>query len=181
MRELTVISLVIMTLLSSCGDKQLETTYDRQESDIESIITNLTGSTGNAMVERNGGSVRVTVVEGEGAPLDEKGAVAFYYAGYYISGGSLSSSTVFATNYETFAQSIRWSLSDTTAFDIMTVRLGEDEIVEGLRNGIIGVKGGEECYVMFNGRHGFGKRKISNIPPNAALAFHLWIKSVSND
>lgn len=181
MKRLTVISLAALTLLSSCGKKQLETTYDSQESNIESIISSLTKSTEDAKVERNGGSVRVTVVEGEGAPLDEKGAVAFYYAGYFISGSSLSSSNVFATNYETFAKSIRWSLSDTTAFDITTVRLGEDELVEGLRNGIIGVKGGEECYVMFNGSHGFGKRKISNIPPNSALAYHLWIKSVSND
>ena len=91
------------------------------------------------------------------------------------------SSNVFATNNESFASSIKWALSDSTSFDIMTVKMGEDDIVEGLRNGLVGVKGGEECYVMFNGKHGFGKKKISNIPANSALAYHLWIKSVTND
>lgn len=165
----------------SCGDKQLESVYDNQEKNIESIVESLTNSNESATVERNNGTVRVTVVQGEGPALEDKGAVAFYYAGFYISSRSLSNNTLFKTNYETFANSAKWKVTDSTSFEITTLRLGEDEIVEGLRDGLVGVKGGEECYVLFNGKRGFGKKKIGNIPSNAALAYHLWIKSVSND
>lgn len=176
-----VLSVVLALILASCGDKQLDTIYDSQEGNIAAIVESLTKSNESATVERNNGTVRVTVVPGEGAPLGDNGAVAFYYAGFYITSRSLSNNTLFATNYESFANSAKWAVSDSAAFNIATIRLGEDEIVSGLRDGLVGVKGGEECYVLFNGKGGFGKKKIANIPSNAALAYHLWIKSVSND
>ena len=181
MKRLTVIIMAMLLLTASCTEKELETTFDSQEKNIESIIKSLSNHNEDATVEHNKGTVRVTVVQGEGAPLEENGAVAFYYAGFYISGSSLNNSNVFATNNETFANSIRWSITDSTAFDIKTIRMGEDELVEGLKDGLVGVKAGEECYVLFNGKHGFGKKKIANIPSYAALAYHLWIKSVSNE
>ena len=113
--------------------------------------------------------------------MKEGGAVSFYYAGFLISSSRLSNNTLFATNYDTFANSAGWAVSDSSTFTISTVKLGEDNLVEGLRNGLIGVKGGDECYVMFSGKHGFGKKKITGIPSNSALAYRLWIKSVSNN
>ena len=182
MRRLSVLLIfsAIALLVASCGKKQLESMYDKQETNIEAIISNLTRSNPDATVELNDGIAKVTVVQGEGAPLSEAGAVAFYYAGYFISGNNLSNSNLFATNYETFANSIKWNVTDTTSFEIMTIRLDESDIVEGLRKGLPGVKGGEECYILFNGKRGFGKKKIANVPSNAALAWHLWIKSVSD-
>ncbi|MBR5661502.1 MAG: FKBP-type peptidyl-prolyl cis-trans isomerase [Bacteroidales bacterium] len=183
MRRLVVISIsvIIALIAASCGDKQFDSLYDGQEKTIETLVNNLTKGKDDATVESINGSVRVTVVHGEGTPLSENGAVAFYYAGYYITSGSLDKSTMFATNNESFASSQRWSVTDTTAFAITTIKLGEDEIVEGLKNGLVGVKGGDECYVLFSGKRGFGKKKIANIPAHAALAYRLWIKSVSND
>ena len=113
--------------------------------------------------------------------MKEGGAVSFYYAGFLISSSRLTNSNLFATNYDTFANSAGWAVSDSSTFTISTVKLGEDNLVEGLRNGLIGVKGGDECYVMFSGKHGFGKKKITSIPSNSALAYRLWIKSVSNN
>lgn len=182
MRRFLVISFVlILVLAASCGKSQLASTYDTQEKNIESIVSTLVSRNDSATVDRIKDAVRVTVAYGDGPALEKGGAVAFYYAGYYISGSSLSSSNVFATNYETFAKSIKWSVTDSTAFDIKTVRLSSDELVEGLRDGMEGVKGGDECYVLFNGKYGFGKKKIANVPSNSALAYHIWIKSVSND
>ena len=137
-----VLSVVLALILASCGDKQLDTIYDSQEGNIAAIVESLTKSNESATVERNNGTVRVTVVPGEGAPLGDNGAVAFYYAGFYITGRSLSNNTLFATNYETFANSAKWAVSDSAAFNIATIRLGEDEIVSGLRDGLVGVKGG---------------------------------------
>lgn len=42
------------------------------------------------------------------------------------------------------------------------------------------VKHGDECYIMFNGKYGFGKHTNGTVPGNSALAYHLWISSVSN-
>ena len=61
------------------------------------------------------------------------------------------------------------------------LNLGEDELVEGLRNGLRGVRGGEECYILFSGKYGFGKKAFGTIPANSALAYHVWVESVSND
>ena len=173
-------SIAALLLVASCDKESLKTIYGNQEKYIESICESLQKE-GTSRMTRNEGSVRVTVVEGEGEELREGGAVSFYYAGYYLSGGSLSSSNVFATNYDTFAKSIGWNVSDSTAFGIQTIDLSEDKLVEGLKNGIVGVKGGEECYVLFSGEHGFGSKMVGTIPRNSALAYHLWIKSVSNN
>lgn len=182
MRRLIVILCAALALLAaSCDKKQMETVYDKQESYIQSIVEKFSSSAEDVTVDINNGSVRVTVAQGEGSALQENGAVAFYYAGHFINGATLNASNLFATNYETYANSVRWKLTDSTAFDIMTIRLGQDEIVEGLRNGLPGVKAGDECYILFNGQYGFGKKKIGNIPSRSALAYHLWIKSVSND
>ena len=182
MKELTRIALAALCILSaSCGKKQMETTYEKQESNIQAIVSSLTKDNSNATTEYLNGSVRVTLTHGEGAELREDGAVSFYYAGFYISSTKISNNTLFATNYDTFASSARWSVTDSSAFDIKTVSLAKDDIVEGLRNGLVGVKAGDECYVLFSGKHGFGKRKIANVPARAALAYRLWIKSVTND
>ena len=182
MKKLTRIVLASLCILStSCGSNKMETTYDKQESNIQAIVSSLTNDNKDATTEYLNGSVRVTVAHGEGESLREDGAVSFYYAGFYISSSKISNSNLFATNYDTFASSARWAITDSSAFDIKTVSLAKDDIVEGLRNGIIGVKGGDECYVLFSGKHGFGKKKIGNIPARAALAYHLWIKSVTND
>lgn len=182
MKKLAIITLgIIWFLASSCEKKQMETAYEKQESNIQAIVNSLTKANADATTDYNNGSVRVTTVHGEGQELQEDGAVSFYYAGFIITSSSLSNSNLFATNYDTFASSARWAVTDSSAFDIKTISLAKDDIVEGLKNGLIGVKGGDECYVLFSGKHGFGKHKIANIPSNAALAYHLWIKSVTND
>ncbi len=180
-RALTAFLLSLGIIAWSGCTKQLESAYDGQEKSIQSIVQSLERSTPDASTEYLDGSVRVTVTHGEGEALKEDGAVSFYYAGQYISGSSLSPSTLFATNYDVYANSVGWKITDTTAFKIRTVNLAKDDLVEGLRNGLAGVKAGDECYVLFSGKHGFGKKKIANVPSRAALAYHLWIKSVSNN
>ena len=182
MRRLSLIGLCVIAALlaASCDKKQLESMYDTQEKYIEAITTSLTNSNPEASVDHNDGIVRITIAHGDGAELGENGAVAFYYAGYYLSGNKIDNSNLFVTNYEDLANSVNWAISDSTAFGIMTIRLDGSDIVEGLRKGLPGVKGGDECYILFNGNHGFGKKKIANIPRNSALAYHLWIKSVSD-
>lgn len=74
-----------------------------------------------------------------------------------------------------------WTLSDKDAFKIETINLREQSIAEGLRNGLIGVKGGEECIILFSGKYGFGNNNLGTIPANSALAWHIWVESISNE
>lgn len=168
-----------LLVLASCENK-LESTYTKQEANIESIVSALTRADETATVDYHDGSVRVTVVHGEGEALESDGAVSFYYAGHVITSGSISNSNLFVTNYEDFANSVKWSISDTSAFKIKILDLSGEQIVAGLQKGLVGVKSGDECYVLFSGKHGFGSRAYGRVPQNAALAYHLWIKSVSN-
>lgn len=164
----------------SCN-KELDNTFSRQEDRIASLAASLMKDNADATVSYSGGSTTVTVVHGEGTPLEEGGAVSFYYAAHSISGNTLDASNLFATNYDVYAKSIQWALSDTTVFSVTTLNLKDADLVEGLRNGLVGVRGGDECYVLFSGRHGFGKKKVASVPANAALAYHLWVVGVSNE
>ena len=56
--------------------------------------------------------------------------------------------------------------------------MGSDELVDGLKRGLEGVKAGEECLILIPGKYGFGKRKIGTIPANSALAYYVWVLSL---
>lgn len=174
-------ALFVTGLAASCN-KELDAAYGRQEEDIAAIVDGFVKADPTVKVRYQAGSTRVTTVGGQGDSLSADGAVSFYYAGYSITGRALSRDALFVTNYDVFAKSVKWNLSDTTRFAISTVQLADDTLIEGLRNGLAGVRAGEECYVLFSGKHAFPRnRKFGPIPANSALAYHLWIQSVSNE
>lgn len=181
MKRIAAVLFCTLTLFSALScNKSLETTYNKQESNIEDIVETLAGSSADAQTDYLDGVTRVTLVHGEGESLDKGGVVAFYYAAYQITGRSLSASNVFATNHEEFANSIKWAVTDPDAFEIATVNLAEESLVEGLQKGLPGVKAGDECWILFSGKHGFGKKSEGPLPSRAALAYHLWIRGVTN-
>ena len=143
-------------IAASCTKEEVKTTYSRQEKNIESFINSVKGSIDSSYVVYNGGSSRVVTVYGDGDSLSRKGTVSFYYAGYVFNGTSLNNSNLFATN-------------------------SEADLVPGLKAGLEGVKSGQECYIIFSGKHGFGKHDLGTIPANAALAYHIWVENVTND
>lgn len=168
------------TLLFSCGKNGVENKYAQQDSTIESLIESLAPEGSEATVEYFDGPVRVTVQHGDGDPLESGGTVTFLYAGHILNKTSLDASNLFMTNNKEFAESSNWTVTDTTIFKVASVNLSDDTLVKGLAEGIVGVKAGDECYVMFNGKYGFGKHTTGVVPGNSALVYHLWIDSVSN-
>lgn len=172
-------ALALLFLATSCG-KDENDVYSQQEKNIESIVNSLTESNTEATVDYLDGPVRVTVSSGEGEALKNGGTVTFKYAGYRISGSSLSSGNLFITNDKDFAESSNWTVTDSTVFKTDTFVFNDDNFVKGLKTGMEGVKAGDECYVLFSGKYGFGKNTTGIVPGNSALAYHLWISSVSN-
>ena len=178
MKKTAVFSLVLIALFS-CTKAKLEESYASQESKIDTFVTKLVANDSTITVTTNNGANRVTLVEGTGDALKDGGTVSFYYAGY-IFNGSLSSGNIFATNYEEFAQGQKWTITDGD-YDILTMTLSSDKLLPGLKNGFIGAKGGEECYIIFSGKYGFGSSAFGTIPANSALLYHIWVQSISNE
>ena len=180
MRRILAIATIMVLLTLSCTKEQRKSMLTKQESNIESFTKSILSKVDTAYVVQHKGVTRVVVVPGQGDSL-ETGLVSFYYAGYVLSSASLSASNLFATNSEDVAASSKWELSGENQFDILTLNIDNEDIVEGLRYGLEGVRAGQECYILFSGKYGFGKKPLGTIPANAALAYHVWVESIANE
>lgn len=180
LRNIAVILAGIALSSTACVKQQLETTYNAQENRIDQYIekSRISG-TDTLRVVYNGGSSRLVTKEGEGAELKANGNIAFYYAGYLFN-GSINKSNLFVTNHSQSAAEAGWTLTDEEA-KVLTINLNDYELIPGLKNGLVGVKGGEECQILFTGKYGFGKKAFGIIPANSALVYRIWVESISND
>lgn len=177
-RILFLISLLLLT--AACSEQATQAIFDKQETQIDKFVEANLKKEGSYVVY-NKGSVRVVIEKGEDADsLRTDGVVSFYYALYKLSGTSVSAANLISTNSADVAGS-SWTLTDESAFEIETVKLDESGYVEGLRNGLAGVRGGQECYILFSGQYGFGDRIVGTIPANSALVYHIWVNSISNE
>lgn len=161
---------------NSCIKEKIETTYNNQEDKIDQYVEK---NRGEMRVVYNEGSTRLVTKEGDGEELQGNGSIAFYYAGYTFT-SSISASNLFATNHAETAASAGWTLTDEQD-NILTINLGEYELIPGLKAGLIGVKGGEECQIFFSGKYGFGNESVGIVPANSALVYKIWVESISND
>ncbi len=177
--RIMMLAAAVMLSASSCVKEKLEETYNKQEDQIDKYVNGLLSKNETYTVSHNGGSTRLTTLAGEGPALNENGFVSFYYAGYIFKNG-LSASNLFGTNHQETAESAKWELTDN-GYPLMEVNMQETGLLEGVRNGLIGVQAGEECEILFSGKYGFGNSAFGIIPANSALAFKIWIVAVSND
>lgn len=181
MKPSKIIAIIFSALvIYACSKEEIKTTYSRQETNIETLVNSMMKSVDTAYVVYNKGVTRLVTVYGqEGDSLKSNATVSFYYAGYVLTGSSISNSNLFATNSSEIAAAAQWTLSDDSAFELKTVKLDDKDLVEGLRRGLVGVKPGQECYILFSGKYGFGKRPLGTIPANAALAYYIRVESIS--
>lgn len=172
--------LIAMLSLSACTSESLRLAYSNQDVKIDNYVNSQLQDNPEMRVEYCDGAVRLVIEEGEGEALKSDGTVAFLYAGYNFSSASMKSSDMFATNNIDVANAAKWNITDSTLFDLAIVDLAEKQLVEGLQKGMVGVKGGEECVVLFSGKYAYGKKTLGTIPANAPIAFHLWINEIEN-
>ena len=157
--------LLSVTTLSSCVKEKLEVTYNNQETRIDQYIStnmykttteNGVSKTDTLRVVYNGGANRLILKEGIGEELTSKGTAAIYYAGYTFTGNK-SASNLFVTNHEETAKSAGWSLTDED-YSIHRINMADDELIDGLKKGLMGVCSGEHCQILFSGKYAFGKK-----------------------
>lgn len=179
MRFKIYILLAAATVILSCS-KDKDLLYANQETKIEAFVEKQVSADPAVRVVHNGSATRVVMVEGEGPELTARGKASVNFAGYNFTGGSIGNSSLFATNSRDVASASNWNLSDDSVFEVLKLDLTDKGLLQGLRDGMEGVREGEECYILFNGKYAFGKNKIGTIPANAPLAFRIWVLSVEN-
>ena len=203
MRIIKIFTLAILCLASaSCIKEKLEEGYAKQEKQIDSyfaknqtvkrtekkevidpetgeVTTKDTTVTDTLRIVYNMGSSRLVRKEGEGPMLTKNGAISFYYAGYVFTG---SPSKLFITNHQATAEDPKNKFIVTDPdYNVLEADMRHDDFIEGLYNGLIGVRAGEECEIAFSGKHGFGNVVFGTIPANSALLYRIWVIGVSNE
>ncbi|MBQ5983486.1 MAG: FKBP-type peptidyl-prolyl cis-trans isomerase [Bacteroidales bacterium] len=171
---------LLLAAVCSCMKQQTENYYAKQEEAIDKFAQRLSP----IRTVYNDGSVRIVVKETNPTAdsLRKDGVVSFYYGGYLLSSsGSLNNQSLFATNSKELAESAKWVLSDSTVFRVETLKLDESNLLDGLKKGLHGVRSGEECYIAFTGKYGFGSKPSGTIPAKSTLVYHIWVDSISND
>ena len=171
---------------AACNKASVQLAYDKQETNIANFVEAQCKADTTATVTYKDGTVRIVLHDTtarEGLLADTLrmgGTVSFYYAGYTLTSSSVSNSNLFATNRQATADAAGWKISDTTAFNIETITL-DDRLLDGLQRGLEGVRGQDECFILFSGKHGYGNNKQGTIPARSALVYHVWVSSISND
>ena len=171
--------LLLVILSSSCTKELREQEYGKQEKLIESFVKSLQSRNPDCRVFHQGGSTRITLAEGEGVEVTASGKAVIRYALYDFSSGSASTNTLVATNASDSATTAGWELTDKE-YSALEIQLSDKDILTGLRNGLEGVRQGEECWILFSGKYAFGKSKVGTIPANAPLAYHVWVETIEN-
>ena len=170
---------ICMVLLPSCIKEKLEVTYNKQETQINTYIENALKKDASYTTVNIAGSNRLTLVQGQGEELVSNGNITFYYAGYTFN-GNVTTSGMFATNRQESAIDAGWELTDAE-YEPLTLNIKDSKLLPGVKNGLIGVRSGEECEIIFSGKYGFGSDSFGIIPANSALLYKIWVISVSND
>ena len=178
MKNKIFILLIVALAAGSCVKEKMETIYKKQDTQIDAYMTKARVSGKDTLdLVYNKGSVRLIKTEGSGPALEEGGSVSFYYAGYVFTSNP---SSLFATNHQETASGAGFILTDED-HHIFEADMRNTEMLEGLRNGLIGVKSGEVCEIAFSGKYGFGDEVFGTIPVNSALLYKIWVIGVSNE
>lgn len=179
-------ALFLTGLIAGCTKQSVQQAYDKQENNIAGFVANQTTSDKTATVTYKDGAVRVVLhdtLQREGLLADTLrtgGTVSFYYAGYTLTGTTISGNNLFATNHKATADASGWKITDTTAFRITTLTL-DDRLLDGLQRGLEGVRNQDECFILFSGKYGYGSSDQGTIPARSALVYHIWVSSIAND
>lgn len=179
MRKAALILLAAI-VSGACTQQALQTTYDKQITNIESFISAQMKTDENATLTRTGGAYRLTLNDTLDPARDSlgwNGSVTMDYALYVLTGSSVSAQNLVATSLESVAAAAGWSLSDKSQFQKLTLSM-QDNLLEGLKMGLYGVQPQDEAYILFTGKYGYGSREQGTIPAKSALVYHVWIDSI---
>ena len=169
-KHIPVLLAAIFSVLS-CANEDKKLTIADQEAAIDNYINQ--NYSQNPVVRRNG-SNRV-ILDSTSVNISDSlvfgDSLHFYFAGYIFNS---SPSELFATNISEIAAQNGLVLSDAD-FSVMKIHFTEDCLVNGLVNGLYGVKDGGHYIILFSAQYGFYDSYVYNIPKLSALAYEIWV------
>ena len=179
--------LIFLSLaLAACAKESLQATYDKQTSYIEGFLSTQMQRDPTATLLIRDGVYRLNMHDTLDATLHRTdslhvgGKVALYYGCFTLTGNTVSSSNLVATNLKELAIQAKWNLTDTTRYKLDTLTL-DKSLVPGLATGLEGVQPLDEGYILFTGKYGYGASEKGTIPARSALAYYFWIENISNE
>ena len=167
-------------VLAGCAKQSLQTTYDKQTDYIEKFISSQMSSDATATLTRNGGAYRLTLHDTMDPTRDSLKwgqRVSLYYGCFTLTSANLTTTNLVATNLKELAVQAKWTLTDESRFKLDTVTLNS-ALVPGLADGLAGVQPGDEGYILFTGKYGYGKSSRGTIPALSALAYYILIDEI---
>ena len=180
MRKLLLITTVALVALSACTKQALQTTYDKQTTYIENFVSTQMNKDATATLTRNGGAYRLTLHDTLDPTRDSLAwgqRVSLYYGCFTLTSATLSTANLVATNLQSLAEQAGWKLTDTSLYKLDTLTL-DNTLVKGLAEGLAGVQPGDEGYILFTGKYGYGKTERGTIPAMSALAYYIYIEEI---
>ena len=109
--EIALLVTAMAVFVVSCEKSEEETAAETASKRIATWVESQLSSNEDYTAVYNEGVVRLIVAPGSGEALSEGGTAMISYAGYNFSGGSISSSALFATNISSVASAASWSLT----------------------------------------------------------------------
>lgn len=174
MRFTSLIALLIFLVPLSCAKEEQLNLMSQQESAIDKFAETFADS--RVVVED--GVWRVVMEEGSGTTEAVAGdSLRINYAAYIFSSGK---GALYDTNVKSVANEAGLELD----FDLLQPRwviVGRGKLLSGMDRGLISVKKGERCYVIFSARHGFGNTQIGLVPKMSPLLIEVWVLDVKKN
>jgi hypothetical protein len=157
--------------LYACGE---EDPVETQEKTIATYIERKLSRNPSLRLVADG-SVKYLYLPGDTTTTVASGdSVYFYYAGVLVA----DTNYCFATNVRSIAEALGLTVDATDNFDVLGVRAGQDNLLEGLRRGLLLTHPYDDGEIIFNSDLGFGDRSNGLIPGNTALIYKIYVAKV---
>jgi len=154
--------IVASFFLVACETEAERDAMSRQEKAITDYLTQQLRDTTIALVTNNGAH-RLILQSGVEPAVAFGDSISFSYIGYIFSGGS--SKIIFDTNIDTF----NFVPINNNGEGLMT----SGKYIQGLENGLLGMKVGEKSQIIFPSSLGYGNNAVGLVPPLSALLFDV--------
>ena len=175
-RQIHIMIAALVTLAGafSCANEDKKLTIADQEAAIDSYITQ--NYANNTVVRRNGSNRVILDSTSVNIPdsLMYGDSLYFYYAGYIFTN---SPSRLFSTNNYDVAEESGFVISNRD-YSVRKILYNKGCMVNGLENGMYGVKDGGHYLILFSAQYGFYDSYVYNIPKLSALAYEIWVDRV---
>jgi len=154
--------IVVSFFLVACETEVERDAISRQEKAITDYLTQQLRDTTIALVT-NKGAHRLIMQSGVEPAVAFGDSISFQYIAYIFSSGS--SKVIFDTNID----ALNFVPINNNGEGLMT----SGKYIQGLENGLLGMKVGEKSQIIFSSSLGYGNNAIGIVPPLSALLFDV--------